>query len=102
MTALDVSSPVAVVATGAMGQGIAQVALVAGRPVRLCDAVPGRAGEAVAAIGARLDGLVEKEGRGRAYDLLDDLHMRDPCGRYAPSPALYRHTYAPERREGTS
>ncbi|MFE0315000.1 3-hydroxyacyl-CoA dehydrogenase NAD-binding domain-containing protein, partial [Streptomyces albogriseolus] len=30
MTALDLSSPVAVVGTGTMGQGIAQVALVAG------------------------------------------------------------------------
>jgi 3-hydroxybutyryl-CoA dehydrogenase len=41
-------------------------------------------------------------GRSWAYDLLDDLHMRDPSGRYAPSLALYRHAYASERREGTS
>ncbi|MFH9572445.1 3-hydroxyacyl-CoA dehydrogenase [Streptomyces sp. NPDC017454] len=61
MTALDLSSPVAVVGTGTMGQGIAQVALVAGHPVRLYDAVPGRAREAAATIGARLDRLVEKE-----------------------------------------
>ncbi|MGC9501542.1 3-hydroxyacyl-CoA dehydrogenase [Streptomyces sp. WG7] len=61
MTALDLSSPVAVVGTGTMGQGIAQVALVAGHPVRLYDAVPGRAREAAGAIGARLDRLVEKE-----------------------------------------
>ncbi|GAA3500376.1 3-hydroxyacyl-CoA dehydrogenase [Streptomyces prasinosporus] len=61
MTALDLSSPVAVVGTGTMGQGIAQVALVAGHPVRLYDAVPGRAAEAADAIGARLDRLVEKE-----------------------------------------
>ncbi|CAM5323032.1 3-hydroxyacyl-CoA dehydrogenase [Streptomyces griseomycini] len=61
MTALDLSSPVAVVGTGTMGQGIAQVALVAGHPVRLHDAVPGRAREAADAIGARLDRLVEKE-----------------------------------------
>ncbi|MEU6809483.1 3-hydroxyacyl-CoA dehydrogenase [Streptomyces sp. NPDC046831] len=60
MTALDLSSPVAVVGTGIMGQGIAQVALVAGHPVRLYDAVPGRAREAAVAIGARLDRLVEK------------------------------------------
>jgi 3-hydroxybutyryl-CoA dehydrogenase len=60
MTALDLSSPVAVVGTGTMGQGIAQVALVAGHPVRLYDAAPGRAREAAAAIGARLDRLVEK------------------------------------------
>ncbi|MEU0341205.1 3-hydroxyacyl-CoA dehydrogenase [Streptomyces bobili] len=61
MTALDLSSPVAVVGTGTMGQGIAQVALTAGHPVRLYDAVAGRAGEAAAAIGARLDRLVEKD-----------------------------------------
>ncbi|MFJ4949510.1 3-hydroxyacyl-CoA dehydrogenase [Streptomyces sp. NPDC088760] len=60
MTALDLSSPVAVVGTGTMGQGIAQVALVAGHPVRLYDAAPGRARDAAEAIGARLDRLVEK------------------------------------------
>ncbi|MEU1178869.1 3-hydroxyacyl-CoA dehydrogenase [Streptomyces sp. NPDC005820] len=60
MTALDLSSPVAVVGTGTMGQGIAQVALVAGHPVRLFDTAPGRAREAAVAIGARLDRLVEK------------------------------------------
>ncbi|MGC0330759.1 3-hydroxybutyryl-CoA dehydrogenase [Streptomyces sp. SAI-170] len=61
MTALDLSSPVAVVGTGTMGQGIAQVALLAGHTVRLCDAAPGRAREAADAIGARLDRLVEKD-----------------------------------------
>ncbi|MFE9623897.1 3-hydroxyacyl-CoA dehydrogenase [Streptomyces sp. NPDC006527] len=61
MTALGLSSPVAVVGTGTMGQGIAQVALVAGHPVRLYDAVAGRAREAAVAIGARLDRLVEKD-----------------------------------------
>ncbi|MFJ8701589.1 3-hydroxyacyl-CoA dehydrogenase [Streptomyces ardesiacus] len=61
MTALDLSSPVAVVGTGTMGQGIAQVALVAGHPVRLYDAVAGRAREAADSIGARLDRLVEKK-----------------------------------------
>ncbi|MEU6351201.1 3-hydroxyacyl-CoA dehydrogenase [Streptomyces sp. NPDC047072] len=60
MTALDLSSPVAVVGTGTMGQGIAQVALVAGHSVRLYDAVPGRAREAADAIGGRLDRLVAK------------------------------------------
>ncbi|MGW6455231.1 3-hydroxyacyl-CoA dehydrogenase [Streptomyces sp. NPDC055078] len=58
--AVDPARPVAVVGTGTMGQGIAQVALVAGHPVRLYDAVPGRAAEAAAAIGARLDRLVAK------------------------------------------
>ncbi|WP_200302922.1 3-hydroxyacyl-CoA dehydrogenase [Streptomyces adelaidensis] len=61
MTALDLSSPVAVVGTGTMGQGIAQVALVAGHSVRLYDTVPGRAREAADAIGARLDRLVAKD-----------------------------------------
>lgn len=61
MTALDLSSPVAVVGTGTMGQGIAQVALAAGHTVRLYDAGPGRAQEAAAAIGARLDRLVAKD-----------------------------------------
>ena len=61
MTALDLAAPVAVVGTGTMGQGIAQVALVAGHPVRLYDAVPGRARAAAEAIGARLDRLVEKD-----------------------------------------
>lgn len=66
MTAIEQSSAVgpdravAVVGTGTMGQGIAQVALVAGHPVRLYDAVPGRAREAAAAIEGRLGRLVEK------------------------------------------
>ncbi|MFD4829945.1 3-hydroxyacyl-CoA dehydrogenase [Streptomyces uncialis] len=60
MTAIDLSSPVAVVGAGTMGQGIAQVALTAGHPVRLLDAEPGRAASAASAIGARLDRLVDK------------------------------------------
>ncbi|CAM5576121.1 3-hydroxyacyl-CoA dehydrogenase OS=Streptomyces alboniger OX=132473 GN=CP975_18005 PE=4 SV=1 [Streptomyces alboniger] len=67
MTALELSSAVAVVGTGTMGQGIAQVALAAGHPVRLYDAAPGRAEAAAEAIGARLDRLVEK-GRLSAED----------------------------------
>ncbi|MBV1940521.1 MULTISPECIES: 3-hydroxyacyl-CoA dehydrogenase [Streptomyces] len=61
MTALDLAGPVAVVGTGTMGQGIAQVALVAGHPVRLYDTAPGRARAAAEAIGVRLDRLVEKD-----------------------------------------
>ena len=53
-------STVAVVGAGAMGQGIAQVALVAGHPVRRYDSAPGRAAEAVAAVAGRLDRLVGK------------------------------------------
>ncbi|MFI8963318.1 3-hydroxyacyl-CoA dehydrogenase [Streptomyces sp. NPDC053493] len=57
---IDPSRTVAVVGTGTMGQGIAQVALVAGHPVRLYDSAPGRAEEAVTAVAGRLDRLVEK------------------------------------------
>ncbi|MFF3562304.1 3-hydroxyacyl-CoA dehydrogenase [Streptomyces sp. NPDC002574] len=60
MSALDRSSTIAVVGTGTMGQGIAQVALVAGHSVRLYDAGPGRAEQAERAIAERLDRLVEK------------------------------------------
>ncbi|MFJ3697770.1 3-hydroxyacyl-CoA dehydrogenase [Streptomyces sp. NPDC090052] len=60
LPALAPSRTVAVVGTGTMGQGIAQVALVAGHPVRLYDALPGRAEKAAEAITARLDRLVEK------------------------------------------
>ncbi|MDN3294128.1 3-hydroxyacyl-CoA dehydrogenase [Streptomyces ficellus] len=58
--AIERSRTVAVVGTGTMGQGIAQVALVAGHPVRLYDAAPGRAQQAAATITGRLDRLVEK------------------------------------------
>ncbi|WP_405796985.1 3-hydroxyacyl-CoA dehydrogenase [Streptomyces sp. NBC_01506] len=60
MTAIERSRVVAVVGTGTMGQGIAQVALVAGHPVRLYDALPGRAQQAAEAVAARLDRLAEK------------------------------------------
>ncbi|MCC3768983.1 3-hydroxyacyl-CoA dehydrogenase [Streptomyces sp. UNOC14_S4] len=60
MTAIEPNATVAVVGAGTMGRGIAQVALTAGHPVRLYDAAEGRAAEAVRAIGARLDRLVEK------------------------------------------
>ncbi|MFD8380383.1 3-hydroxyacyl-CoA dehydrogenase [Streptomyces sp. NPDC059679] len=64
MTAIDrrigPAGTVAVVGTGTMGQGIAQVALVAGHPVRLYDAAPGRAAQAADAIAARLERLVDK------------------------------------------
>jgi 3-hydroxybutyryl-CoA dehydrogenase len=60
VTALDRSSTVAVVGTGTMGQGIAQVALVAGHRVLLYDAVPGRAQAAADAVAGRLGRLVAK------------------------------------------
>lgn len=67
MTAIETTSVVAVVGTGTMGQGIAQVALVAGHPVRLYDAVPERAGQAADAVAQRLGRLVEK-GRITAHE----------------------------------
>ncbi|AIA04643.1 3-hydroxyacyl-CoA dehydrogenase [Streptomyces noursei] len=60
MTAIGTDTTVAVVGTGTMGQGIAQVALVAGHPVRLYDSAPGRAAQAAEAVVRRLDRLVEK------------------------------------------
>lgn len=51
---------VGVVGAGAMGAGIAQVAAAAGHPVRLLDARPGAAAEAIEKIRAALDGAVAK------------------------------------------
>ncbi|MGD6744510.1 3-hydroxyacyl-CoA dehydrogenase [Streptomyces sp. BH106] len=72
---------VGVVGTGTMGQGIAQVALVAGHPVRLYDAVPGRARSAAESIAARLGRLVEK---GR----LDDAERTAAIARLEPAQTL--------------
>ena len=66
MTALDSTSTVAVVGAGTMGQGIAQVALLAGHHVLLHDALPGRAEAAVDGVGGRLDRLVAKGRLGAA------------------------------------
>ncbi|MFE1546824.1 3-hydroxyacyl-CoA dehydrogenase [Streptomyces sp. NPDC058718] len=85
ITALAQDRTVAVVGTGTMGQGIAQVALVAGHPVRLYDSAPGRAGEAVAALTARLDRLVEK-GRmdaGAREAAVGRLHAAEELGELA-------------------
>jgi 3-hydroxybutyryl-CoA dehydrogenase len=51
---------VAVLGTGTMGQGIAQVTATAGMITRVMDAAPGRAEQAVAAVAAQLDRLVGK------------------------------------------
>ncbi|MEP6462716.1 MAG: 3-hydroxyacyl-CoA dehydrogenase [Frankiaceae bacterium] len=50
--------PIAVVGAGAMGSGIAQVAAVAGHPVKLLDQVPGLAARTVAGIRERVGSLV--------------------------------------------
>jgi 3-hydroxybutyryl-CoA dehydrogenase len=78
---IDPAGTVAVLGTGTMGQGIAQVALVAGHPVRLYDAAPGRAAQAVDAIAARLERLVVK---GRLAPAARDAAL----GRLAPVAAL--------------
>jgi 3-hydroxybutyryl-CoA dehydrogenase len=57
---LTVSAPVAVVGSGTMGAGIAQIAAQAGHPVLLVDAVPGRAQAAVDAVGAQWERMVGK------------------------------------------
>lgn len=60
MAALPSNVPVGIVGAGTMGAGIAQVALLAGHPVRLLDADAGAARAAVQAITARLAREVEK------------------------------------------
>ena len=60
---LDVQGPaltIAIVGTGAMGRGIAQIAAQAGIRVLLYDALPGAARSAHATIGATLAKLAEK------------------------------------------
>jgi 3-hydroxybutyryl-CoA dehydrogenase len=81
MTAIDPGSTVAVVGTGTMGQGIAQVALIAGHSVRLYDAAPGRAEHAARSIAARLDRLVDK-------GTLDAAGRDAACGRLSAAEKL--------------
>lgn len=59
-TSIDLSRPVAVIGAGAMGAGIAQVALVAGHPVFLFDVNAEAARSAVVAIGDSLQKMVAK------------------------------------------
>ena len=58
--ALSSNSVIAVVGTGAMGAGIAQVAAQAGHPVKLLDNRPGAAEKAVEGIRAQFAKLAEK------------------------------------------
>ena len=57
---LSPQAVVAVVGTGAMGAGIAQIAAAAGHPVKLLDARPDAAARAVAGIRAQCAKLAEK------------------------------------------
>ncbi|MEU3463356.1 3-hydroxyacyl-CoA dehydrogenase [Streptomyces sp. NPDC006733] len=81
MIALDRTRTVAVIGAGTMGQGIAQVALVAGHRVRLYDAAPGSAERGAAAVAARLARLAEK---GR----MDAAERDAALARLAPAGAL--------------
>jgi 3-hydroxybutyryl-CoA dehydrogenase len=63
---LDKNSVVAVIGSGAMGAGIAQVAAVAGHAVRLYDTRPEAVEQAIAGIGKALARLVEKGRMGAA------------------------------------
>lgn len=73
---------VAVLGTGTMGQGIAQLAATSGFETRVFDVDPARANAALAAIGVQIDKLVSKgkldqDGKARALSLLSvakDLH----------------------------
>ncbi|MFO1414072.1 MAG: 3-hydroxyacyl-CoA dehydrogenase [Burkholderiales bacterium] len=67
MAALPTSTVVAVVGTGAMGSGIAQIAAAAGHRVVMFDSRPGAAGTATASLGAQYARLAEK-GRMSAAD----------------------------------
>jgi 3-hydroxybutyryl-CoA dehydrogenase len=60
MAELERGVPIGIVGAGTMGGGIAQVAAVAGHPVRIYDSIPGLADEAIATIRTRLARLTEK------------------------------------------
>jgi 3-hydroxybutyryl-CoA dehydrogenase len=64
--ALEKNSVVAVIGSGAMGSGIAQVAAVAGHTVRLYDTRPDAVAQAIAGIVKALARLVEKGRMGAA------------------------------------
>src|SRR5471032_1983616 len=67
MSALDKNSIIAVIGSGAMGAGIAQVAAVAGYTVKLYDTRPEAVSKALADIAKVFDKLVDK-GRMSAAD----------------------------------
>jgi len=59
-SALNASATIAVIGSGAMGAGIAQVAAAAGHPVQLFDAQPDAAATAIAGIRQMLGKLADK------------------------------------------
>jgi 3-hydroxybutyryl-CoA dehydrogenase len=59
-TPLSQQSIIAVVGTGAMGAGIAQIAAAAGHPVKLLDNRPGAAAKAIEGIRAQFGKMAEK------------------------------------------
>lgn len=59
-TPLSTKTTIAVVGTGAMGAGIAQIAAAAGHPVKLLDNRPGAAEKAIEGIRAQFGKLAEK------------------------------------------
>ena len=60
MAPLDLNTPVGVIGAGTMGAGIAQVAAVAGHPVRIHDDIPGVAAEAIDRVQRQLARLAGK------------------------------------------
>ncbi|MGF6163178.1 3-hydroxybutyryl-CoA dehydrogenase [Pseudomonas sp. 2725] len=85
MTALDKNSLVAVIGGGAMGAGIAQVALQAGHPVALFDNRAGGAQQAVQGIVHQLERQVEKAKMTESFfdDCLSRLHSVESLGQLA-------------------
>ncbi|MFI5616088.1 3-hydroxyacyl-CoA dehydrogenase [Streptomyces sp. NPDC051567] len=74
MTAIERSSTVAVVGAGTMGQGIAQVALLAGHPVLIYD----------------IDGDLARDGRDRVRERVERLVVKGRLGRAEADGAIGR------------
>ncbi|MFD6182062.1 3-hydroxyacyl-CoA dehydrogenase [Streptomyces goshikiensis] len=81
MTAIERSRTVAVVGAGTMGQGIAQVALLAGHRVLLYDINPALAADGAGIVQDRVERMAAK---GR----LDRAEAEDAVGRIAPAAEL--------------
>ncbi|MFJ4775309.1 3-hydroxyacyl-CoA dehydrogenase [Streptomyces sp. NPDC088762] len=81
MTAIERSRTVAVVGAGTMGQGIAQVALLAGHRVLIHDIDASAAADGVAAVRDRVERMAAK---GR----LDRAEAEDAIGRIGSAPTL--------------